>query len=155
MARQLLFSGWQKTWYAAASQSTDSDIQKLAERFLPQAEFHWRWACEWTIRLGDGTDLSHQRMQTSIESLWKFTGELFKSDALDENFAAAGLLPAPEYLYNTWHSATAETLQQARLDVPARATLAWFGKRGEHGEELGLLLAEMQSLARAHPGAQW
>lgn len=155
VARQLLFSGWQKTWYAAAAQSTDSEIRERAARFLPQAEFHWRWASEWTVRLGDGTDLSHQRMQTSIDSFWKFTGELFTSDSLDESSAAAGLLPAPEDLYKGWHSELAKALKHARLNVPTQETLRWFGKRGEHGEELGLLLAEMQSLARAHPGAQW
>jgi len=155
VARQLLFSGWQKSWYAACAQSTDCEIQTLAEHFLPQAEFHWRWASEWTIRLGDGTDLSQQRMQTSIDSLWKFTGELFSSDALDEQCAAAGLLPAPEELSHDWRTAITKTLQQASLETPPAATLRWFGKRGEHGEELGLLLAEMQSLARAHPGAQW
>ncbi len=155
VARQLMFSGWQKTWYAAATQSTDKEIGRLAKRFLPQAEFHWLWASEWTVRLGDGTDLSHERMQTSIESLWKFTGELFQSDALDEQSAATGLLPLPEDLYKDWHSTIVETLEQARLNVPGEPTLRWFGKRGEHGEELGLLLAEMQSLARAHPGVQW
>jgi len=155
VARQLLFSGWQRAWYAAASQSSTSEIRELAERYLPQAEFHWRWASEWTVRLGDGTNVSHERMQTSITSLWKFTGELFNSDALDQQAATIGLLPAPEALFADWRQAIEDTLQKGGLQVPTEATLRWFGKRGEHGEELGLLLAEMQSLVRAHPGAAW
>jgi len=155
VARQLLFSAWQRTWYSAATQSAETDVQQLAERYLPQAEFHWRWASEWTVRLGDGTQLSHQRMQASVDSLWKFTGELFTSDALDKQAASLGLLPEPEKLKTDWHSIISQTLQKASLLEPKDATLRWFGKRGEHGEELGLLLAEMQSLARAHPGVEW
>jgi len=155
VARQLLFSAWQHSWYTSAQQSTNSEIQTLAKRFLPQAEFHRRWASEWTVRLGDGTDLSHQRMQTSINSLWKFTGELFKSDALDQQAASNALLPAPEALLADWRSKVMTTLEHGKLAAPTDTTLRWFGKRGEHSEELGLLLAEMQSLARAHPGAQW
>lgn len=155
VARQLLLSGWQRSWYAQAAQSSSAQIKELAERSLPQAQFHWRWAADWAIRLGDGTELSHQRMQNSVNQLWKFTGELFTSDALDTAAATAGLGPAADSLHNEWLEEVTRTLTTATLQVPTTDTLRWHGKRGEHGEELGLLLAEMQSLARAHPGVKW
>lgn len=153
--RQLLLSGWHKAWYHAAQGSTNPHVEELAKRFLPQAEFHYRWAADWTVRLGDGTPISHDKIQQSANALWKFTGELFESDDLDVATTKAGWTPAPESLRASWQSAIEETLTTATLVVPECDTLRWHGKRGEHGEELGLLLAEMQSLARAHPGVDW
>ena len=153
--RQLLLSCWQRAWYQAAQRSANQHVKELATRFLPQAEFHYRWAADWTVRLGDGTPLSHNRIQQSANALWKFTGELFESDELDRVSTNAGWTPAPESLRTPWQSAIEETFAIATLQIPNCDTLRWHGKRGEHGEELGLLLAEMQSLARAHPGAEW
>lgn len=155
VARQLLFSGWQRAWYAAAQESSNPQVATLARKFLPQAEFHWRWAADWTLRLGDGTELSKQRVQEALDSLWKFTGELHEGDFLDVSAAASGFAPSPESLESAWHESLGDVLRRSTLTKPTTDRLKWHGKRGEHGEELGLVLAEMQSLARAHPGATW
>jgi len=155
IARQLLLSAWQRSWYEQATSSTFETVAALASRFAPQAEFHWRWAADWTIRLGDGTPLSHQKMQQALNQLWKFTSELFTADELDNAASAAGIAPDPQSLHTEWLDTIHTTLAKATLTVPETGSLRWHGKRGEHGEELGLLLAEMQSLARAHPGASW
>ncbi len=153
--RQLLLSGWQRAWYEAARSSRHEEVRTLASKFLPQAKFHWRWAADWTVRLGDGTELSHNRVQDSLNRLWKFTGEFFDADPIDEAATKAGFAPAPATLSSPWHEAIAPILKTATLAEPDPGALRWHGKRGEHGEELGLLLAEMQSLARAHPGVEW
>ena len=153
--RQLLISGWQRAWYSDASKLAKGDVSALAKRFLPQSEFHWRWASDWTLRLGDGTALSHERAQSSLDSLWKFTGELVNADELDEKAATAGYGPAIDALADQWRSAIDDILGEATLTKPSGDTLRWHGKRGAHGEELGLLLAEMQSLPRAHPEVSW
>lgn len=153
--RQLLLSCWQQQWYHQASLSANSQVAALAQQFLPQAEFHLRWAADWTVRLGDGTPLSHERINKSLPTLWRFIGELFESDALDTKSTAENFTPAPEALAREWRTQVLQILNDATLTPPEERTLRWHGKRGEHGEELGLLLAEMQSLARAHPGVEW
>jgi ring-1,2-phenylacetyl-CoA epoxidase subunit PaaC len=155
VARQLLVSAWQREWYGLASQSSNKRVQALAQRFLPQAEFHWRWARDWLQRLGDGTPLSHERMQHAIDSLWRFSGELFDADDLDRDATAAGIIGRSQDPRLACAAALSNAFESATLTHPATEAIRWHGKRGEHGETLGLLLAEMQSLARAHPGANW
>ena len=155
VARALLLSAWQRAWYRNASLTASDDVRALAQRFLPQSEFHWRWASAWTSRLGDGTPLSHNRIQSAIDTLWKFTGELVTADETDAKAASTGFGPDTAAVAKEWDSAIDEALSTATLTRPTTDTLRWHGKRGQHGEDLGLLLAEMQSLPRAHPGAQW
>ena len=155
VVRQLLLSCWQHQWYHQARSSAHPEVAALAQQFSPQAEFHLRWAADWTLRLGDGTPTSHKRMNKSLPALWRFTGELFESDALDARSSAESFTPAPEALLPEWRTQVLQIINDATLSPPEERTIRWHGKRGEHGEELGLLLAEMQSLARAHPGAQW
>lgn len=155
VVRQLLVSVWQREWYRCAVNGNSKKVSKLAEQFLPQTEFHWRWACDWLTRLGDGTELSHSRVQQSVNSLWRYTGELFDSDNLDAAAVATGVVADFERLPEATASALTAALHNATLVQPTATPIRWYGKRGEHGETLGLLLAEMQSLARAHPGADW
>lgn len=155
VARQLLVSAWQREWYRSATQSNNPLVQALAAKFLPQAEYHWRWASDWLQRLGDGTPLSHDRVQDSVNALWRFTGELFSADELDEAATAAGIVAHPNEMSTASKAALTLAFDNATLIPPDAAPIRWHGKRGEHGETLGLLLAEMQSLARAHPGVNW
>lgn len=155
VARQLLVSTWQREWYQSATKSSNKQVQQLATKFLPQSEYHWRWANDWLQRLGDGTPLSHERIQHSVDILWRFTGELFSADALDEAAAAAGIVAHPDELSQASRTALTQAFNNATLTPPDAEPIRWHGKRGEHGETLGLLLAEMQSLARAHPGVNW
>jgi len=122
---------------------------------VPQVQYHWRWARDWLIRLGDGTALSHERSQQALDAAWRYTGELFVSDELDRAAVTVGLGPAPESLHGGWLEQIDATLEAATLQRPEADSLRWHGKRGEHSEQFSLLLAEMQSLARAHPGAKW
>nr|WP_275129296.1 Phenylacetic acid catabolic protein [Steroidobacter cummioxidans] len=107
------------------------------------------------VRLGDGTEESHQRVQAGLDALWKFTHELFAPSAVDEEAAAAGLGPDPASLRAAWLANIEPVLTEATLKKPADVSYRWFGKRNEHSEHLSHLLAEMQFMQRAYPGMQW
>ena len=107
------------------------------------------------VRLGDGTEESHARVQAALESLWPYTVELFAADELDRDMAEAGIAPRLSDVQAAWSARIDAILSEATLKRPIDRPHAWHGKRGQHSEHLGYLLAEMQSIARAHPGATW
>jgi len=107
------------------------------------------------LRLGDGTAASHARTQRALESLWRFTEELFTPDDIDACMAAAGIAPPLAEAASRWQARIDADLGQATLVRPARQPHPWYGKRGVHTEHLGHLLAQMQHLQRTYPGARW
>lgn len=155
IARQFLFDAWQLGMYEAMQQSADARLAAIAVKALKETRYHLRYSGGWLVRLGDGTEESHHRAQQALERLWPFVNELFATDDVDREAARAGLGPEPGALEAGWSQRVDEVLAQATLTRPERTHFNWFGKQGRHGEHLGYLLAEMQSLHRAHPGATW
>lgn len=155
IARQFLFDAWQLGMYEAMQQSADARLAAIAVKALKETRYHLRYSGGWLVRLGDGTEESHHRAQQALERLWPFVNELFATDDVDREAARAGLGPEPGALEAGWSQRVDEVLAQATLARPERTHFTWFGKQGRHGEHLGYLLAEMQSLHRAHPGATW
>ncbi len=155
IARQFLFDAWQLGLVEALQQSTDADLAAIAAKAVRESTYHLRYSSGWLVRLGDGTPESHERAQRALERLWPFTNELFDGDDVDRAAVAAGIGPAPESLSAAWSGRIDSVLEQATLRRPPPAPFGWYGKQGRHGEHLGYLLAEMQSLHRAHPGATW
>jgi ring-1,2-phenylacetyl-CoA epoxidase subunit PaaC len=146
IARQLLFSTWQELLYGQLL-----DQLPLAGKAVKEIAYHRDHAEHWTLRLGDGTEESHTRMQTAVDGLWRYTGELFQPlDDLDVNLDA---------LRATWTERVTGALTRATLTVPVTAqTGGWAagaGRQGLHTESFGRMLAEMQHLHRSHPGATW
>jgi ring-1,2-phenylacetyl-CoA epoxidase subunit PaaC len=107
------------------------------------------------IRLGDGSDESHRRMQATLDDLWPYAGELFLADEKDVEVAAAGIAPDPASLRPAWEATVREVLTEATLAIPDSRFAHKGGKRGIHSEHLGYILAELQFLQRAYPGATW
>jgi ring-1,2-phenylacetyl-CoA epoxidase subunit PaaC len=155
IVRQFLFDAWQLALYQALLQSKDPKLAAIAARAAKECAYHLRYSSGWLIRLGDGTPESHERAQQALDRLWPFTNELFDGDDVDRAAAEAGVGPAPESLRDAWSPRVDEVLAAATLKRPPSAKFGWYGKQGRHGEHLGYLLAEMQSLHRAHPGASW
>ena len=155
IARQLLFSTYQLGLYGALQSSTDSTFAAIAAKAIKEVEYHVEYATTWTLRLGDGTEESHRRMQHAVNALWRLTGELFEDDELTDRLTAVGVAPAPESLKPEWTNRISSTLQEATLERPSLNALAGTGRSGRHSEHLGFLLAEMQYLHRLHPGATW
>ena len=154
-ARQFYFDVWHELLLRNLAVSRDRRIAEIAAKALKEVMYHAERSADWVIRLGDGTELSHTRMQSGIDDLWMYTGEMFAADDTDLALAAEGVAADVGALLPAWRDRVAAVLDLATLTMPSAAWMQRGGKQGVHSEHLGHLLAEMQSLQRAHPGAQW
>ena len=156
MMRQFLFDAWHRLALEAMTRSTDPRIAEIAAKAVKEATYHLERSAETVVALGDGTALSHDKMQAALTLLWPYVGEMFATDAIDATLAAQGLLPDPEGLRADWEAAVRDTLDRATLAVPEDRFAHRGGRTGtQHTEHLGHLLTQMQWLQRAYPGAQW
>jgi ring-1,2-phenylacetyl-CoA epoxidase subunit PaaC len=155
IVRQCLLDAWQLELYTGLLNSSDTRLAGIAAKALKETRYHLQFSSGWLVRLGDGTEESHRRVQEALNELWRFTAELFAPDEVDDVLVAAGVAPALAALQPRWLARIDEVLQEATLVRPAAVPYQWHGKRGVHTEHLGLMLAEMQHLQRTYPGAKW
>ncbi|WZB70691.1 1,2-phenylacetyl-CoA epoxidase subunit PaaC [Achromobacter xylosoxidans] len=159
MARQFLFDVWHYFLLQKLERSADERVAAIAAKALKEVTYHVRRSSDMVVRLGDGTTESHAKMQAAIDDAWRFTGELFFDDAVDQDLAARGIGCLLSELREPWARHVAEVLGEATLSVPDAAAASHpahrGGCQGRHSEELGYVLAEMQFLPRAYPGAKW
>jgi ring-1,2-phenylacetyl-CoA epoxidase subunit PaaC len=155
MVRQFLFDAWHLHLLAALAGAADTRVAGIAGKAVKEASYHLARSTGLVTSLGDGTDESQARMQTALDNLWPYAGEMFMADDVDEAMSAAGIAPALEDLRAEWDAHVSRTLAEATLSQPEAGYLQKGGKRGVHTEHLGYLLAEMQFLQRAYPGATW
>lgn len=155
IVRQWLIDAWQLEIYTSLQESADSRLAAIAAKALKETRYHYRFSSGWLVRLGDGTAESHERVQSAVDDLWRFTGELFAPDEVDERMAAAGIAAPLSTAQAHWSARVDEDLRTATLRRPAAQPYPWHGKRGVHTEHLGYVLAEMQHLQRTYPGARW
>jgi ring-1,2-phenylacetyl-CoA epoxidase subunit PaaC len=155
MMRQFLFDAYSVLVWDALSQAADARVAALAAKSLKEDKYHLRHSSEWVVRLGDGTDESHGRAQQALDALWRYTGELFDHDGVDDAVAADGIVVDHDALRARWQGIVAEVFQRATLVTPADGPMRRGGRAGRHTEHLGHLLSEMQIVARSHPGAAW
>jgi ring-1,2-phenylacetyl-CoA epoxidase subunit PaaC len=155
MARLLVFSAYQSELYAQLSTSRDETLAAIAAKALKEVSYHRDHATQWVLRLGDGTQESHRRMQAGIDAVWPYTFELFEADRLTDRLVAAGIAADPVAMQPPWSAYVTTVLEKATLAVPAAVPAVTGGRRGIHTEQMGFLLAEMQYLTRSHPGATW
>jgi ring-1,2-phenylacetyl-CoA epoxidase subunit PaaC len=155
MVRLLLFSAWQRELYAALAGSTDATLSGVAGKAVKEVAYHLDHAHHWVVRLGDGTDESHARVQAALESEWPHLDELFTNDWLDPALVESGVAVDPATLRDAVLARIEPVLAEATLDVPQVTPARGGGRHGLHTEQMGYLLAEMQHLARSHPGATW
>lgn len=156
LARQALFDAFALPNYRALAQSADPRLAAIGAKAAKETEYHARHARTWVLRLGDGTPESHARMQTAFDELFPYLEELLEGDAVTRELAAANLAPDPSTLRDEAHATIAALLRDATLTQPERGAFRPRGGRaGLHSEHLARMLAEMQVIARAHPGARW
>lgn len=155
MAREFLFESFYFLQLEALEQCKEPGVAEIAARAVKEIRYHLRHVAQWVVRLGDGTDESHARMQQAIDDHWQFTGELFVADDVDEAFERSYAGPNLESIREQWYVNVAAVLKEATLSQPDDGWMASGGKQGQHSEHLGYLLAEMQHLQRSHPGATW
>jgi len=159
IARQFLFDQWHVLLLGQLTLSQDERIAGIAAKAVKEARYHVERSTDWVVRLGDGTELSHARMQAAIDALWMYTGEMFAVDATERALIDAGIAADAAALEPHWRSAVQAVFDEATLAVPAdswmQGTRERGGKQGVHTEHLSHMLAVMQSLPRAHASAQW
>lgn len=155
IVRQFLVDAWQLELFERLQQSGEPKLAELAAKAIKETRYHFRFSSGWVVRLGDGTEESHRRMQTALDALWRFTHEMFVASPAEQEAVALGIAPDPASLATGWSSRVDEVLKQATLKKPADVAYSWHGKRGQHSEHLSRLLAEMQYMQRTYPGAQW
>ena len=155
IVRQFLYSAFMHPFWCALTRSRDTTLAAIAAKAEKEAAYHLRHASEWLIRLGDGTAESHRRAQAALDDLWPYAGEMFESDKVDEALIAQGIAADPTPLGAEWQRRADAILAEATLAQPAGTWTQTGGRSGRHSEHLGHLLAEMQFLQRAYPGATW
>ncbi|MBV9986159.1 MAG: phenylacetate-CoA oxygenase subunit PaaC [Chitinophagaceae bacterium] len=153
--RQFFFSAYQYLLYTKLQQSNDGQLAAIAEKSLKEVSYHLRWSSEWVIRLGDGTEESRTRIGNALEFLWPYTGELCLPAGYELDAASNGYGVDVSSLQSDWHQRVSSVLEEATLAVPETGWMQSGGKQGRHTEHLGYILAEMQYLQRAYPGAEW
>jgi len=153
--RTFFYACWQQALWTALLNSRDTTLAAIAGKSRKETRYHVEHLGEWVLRLGDGTPESHARMQSALNYLLPYVGELFVADGIDAAAAASGLGPSVDTLRAPWEAAVHPVLAAATLTLPGATPFRSHGRSGRHSEFMGFLLAEMQSLARAHPGAVW
>ena len=158
-ARQFLFDAWHLLVLRALADSADPRVAEIAVKGAKEVAYHVERSGDWIIRLGDGTDESHAKMQAAIDGLWMYTGEMFTADVAELALVDAGVAVDVRALEAPWRQNVEAVLAEATIAVPASGFMQGGrgrgGKQGVHTEHLGHLLAEMQFLPRAYPGARW
>ena len=155
IARNFLYSALMVLVWEALQQSTDADLAAIAAKSLKETRYHLRHSRDWLVRLGDGTDESHARAQAALDHLMPYTQEFWTASALEDEMARSGMGVDMASLRAGWDALVDDALAEATLQRPSATGYVTQGKNRLHSEHLGYLLTEMQSLARAHPGAQW
>lgn len=154
--RQCLFDQFALLRYEAlAAQDADLEVAAIASKALKEVKYHAAHSTQWVIRLGDGTEESHQRIQQSLDDLWAYTGEFFMDDEVSKARVAMGVGRLNQDLQSTWLERIQSIMEQATLRIPDTNWMHQGGRQGKHTEHLSYMLAEMQVLQRTYPGAQW
>ncbi|MGW7679901.1 1,2-phenylacetyl-CoA epoxidase subunit PaaC [Kribbella sp. NPDC054772] len=152
MARLLYFATYQHLLYDELRSGTDETLAGVAGKAVKEVAYHVDHATQWVLRLGDGTDESHRRMQAGLDALWPYTGEMFESDELVRRLPVA---VDPSTLQEAWLQRVLAVVDESTCERPTSAYQHSGGREGRHTEHMGYLLAEMQHVARSHPGATW
>lgn len=157
MLRQFLYSSFAYFFFTELKNSKDKTLSALAEKSLKEVTYHLRHSREWVIRLGDGTEESHQRIMNAVEVVWSYTAELFDMTENERQLVKEGVAVDLEKVKPLWEKTVKEVFAEATLNYPdsSKMYMAHGSNEGKHTEYLGYILAEMQFLPRAYPGAKW
>ena len=153
--RQFFFDAFRLPFFKELQNSKDETLSGLALKAVKETTYHLQHSANWVIRLGDGTDESHSRLEQALEELWMFTGELFYTDEIDNKLVNEGIAVDVNKIKPIWDAKVNEVFAQARLNIPEDNWMQKGGRLGKHSEHLGFILADMQYLQRAYPNSNW
>lgn len=143
------FSVYQQVIYNQLLQGNDAQLAAIAEKSLKEVKYHVKWSADWVLRLGDGTEESHEKMITALNNVWPFTNEFFETTEWNSHLLQL------DNIKETWIRQVKELLEEATLSMPLPPSFQTGGLKGMHTEYMGYLLAEMQYLQRVYPGNEW
>jgi ring-1,2-phenylacetyl-CoA epoxidase subunit PaaC len=155
IVRQFFHDAFALPYWRAMIRSSDATLSALAGKSEKETAYHLRHSRAWLVRLGDGTRESHSRIQAAVDALWRYTGELFELDGVEDELIAAGIAADPDALVAEWRRIVEQALEEATLAFPGATVMQRGGRSGRHTESFSYLLGELQVVARAHPGATW
>ncbi|MCT4623182.1 MAG: phenylacetate-CoA oxygenase subunit PaaC [Schleiferiaceae bacterium] len=155
IARQFLYDTFHFFLLEELIKCNDQDIAAIAAKAIKEVAYHAQYSAEWIIRLGDGTEESHNKIQDSLNTIWEWTGEMFETNEVDDLMRAAGIAPDMDEIKTLWHDKVAQVLEIATLEKPEDGWMQTGGKMGVHTQYLGFILAEMQYYPKTYPNAKW
>jgi ring-1,2-phenylacetyl-CoA epoxidase subunit PaaC len=155
IARQFLFGSYALFQAEALQGSSHAELAGVGTKMFKECRYHVRHSGEWMLKLGGGTEESHNRLQAAVVELWRYTGELFLADEVEQRLAAERIATESSALEPRWRAHVMEILERSEVSVPDVKWMQRGGRQGRHTEHLGHMLAEMQVLQRQHPGATW
>jgi len=155
MMRQFLFDSYRKPLFEELINSSDNQLSAIAEKALKETKYHLKHSAEWIIRLGDGTQESNQRTQNALNTLWRYTDELFFENDIDQELKKQKIIPQIEPIFNQWTDTINNVFKQATIDIPQNGWQYQGGRIGRHSEHLGYILTELQYMQRTYPNMKW
>jgi ring-1,2-phenylacetyl-CoA epoxidase subunit PaaC len=156
VVRQYFFDVYDFLICEALTHCSDTQLSAIAEKALKEIKYHRRWSSEWVVRLGDGTEESHQKTQDAVNQLWQYTGELFTPEGYEIESQKSHGTPGVKTLESSWLAHVTQTFEKATLKLPeAGSWMQRGGKSGRHTEHMGFLLTELQYMQRTYPAMQW
>lgn len=155
MARQYLMDEFGLAFMQCLESSSDETLSAIAAKSVKESRYHLRRSRDWMVRLGDGTEESHDRLQKAVDELWGYIPELFELDELEQNLANDGIAVDTTALKSNWDTAVAAVLGEATINVPQADWAVRGGRQGLHTEHLGHMLSNLQFMQRAYPGQEW
>lgn len=155
IARSFFYDAYNVPNFEELRSSTDEDLAAIADKSLKEARYHLKHSSEWVLRLGDGTEESHRRMQDAVDWLWPYTGELVMPNETDRILVNEGIAPDLAIIEAQWKASVTPILEEAGLTIPEKVYMQRGGKEGTHSEHLGHILSELQFMQRAYPNSKW
>jgi ring-1,2-phenylacetyl-CoA epoxidase subunit PaaC len=153
--RQFFFDAFRLPLYEALMQSPVAQLAAIAAKSVKETRYHLKHTSEWVIRMGDGTDESHERAQAAIDHLWRYTSELFFEDNIDAQLQSLNLVPSLKEIQVNWMETVKAVLSEATLVIPTNNWKFEGGRQGRHSEHMGYILADLQYIQRAYPNMEW
>jgi ring-1,2-phenylacetyl-CoA epoxidase subunit PaaC len=155
MVRQYFVDVYSLAFMTSLLESSDPRLVAIAGKAIKESEYHLRRSEEWMMRLGESTQESHRRLQSAVDELWRFTGELFDQDSPERELVANGVAVDTRALEADWDQTITATMSKISIEIPKDELQVTGGREGKHTEFLGFLLSELQFLQRAYPGLEW
>jgi ring-1,2-phenylacetyl-CoA epoxidase subunit PaaC len=153
--RQFFFDAFRLPLYEALMQSPVAQLAAIAAKSVKETRYHLKHTSEWVIRMGDGTDESHERAQAAVDHLWRYTSELFFEDNIDAQLQSLNLVPSLKEIQVNWMETVKAVLSEATLVIPTNNWKFEGGRQGRHSEHMGYILADLQYIQRAYPNMEW